>query len=159
MFSGGGGQDAAQGQVPDRSVPVAARANQSGRTLDWALARHYTVRSGRTTRVDERLLAPAALNGRLVDESGTPVPGADVGPLLLDTAGGFWTTTGPDGRYQFDKLPPGEVVVGFTAPDGRSQWAYQKASFEQADRFTLALGGVTTVDEALLPLPAGASRN
>jgi hypothetical protein len=130
----------------------------SPRTLDWAQARHYTVRSGRTTRVHERLLPPATLTGRLVDNSGTPVAGAQVDLQLLATAGEVWTSTGPDGRYLFDKLPPGDIVVGFIAPDGREQWAHQKASAAEADVITLSLGTVITVDETLLPLAARISR-
>jgi hypothetical protein len=50
----------------------------SPRTLDRTQARHYAVRSGHITRVSERLLPPARLGGRLADESGTPVAGAQV---------------------------------------------------------------------------------
>ncbi|MEV4703031.1 carboxypeptidase-like regulatory domain-containing protein [Actinoplanes sp. NPDC049316] len=129
----------------------------SRRTLDWAKAEKYTVRSGHTTRVDERLLAPAVLTGRLVDESGTPVAGASVTVSMLATAGEATATTGADGRYLLDTMPPGEVVVGFTTADGHEQWAYQKRSMETADRITLRLGTVTTVNDKLLPpIPAGA---
>ena len=123
----------------------------SPRTLDWTLARRYSVTSGRTTRVDERLLAPAVLTGRLFDESGLPVAGARVDVAIVATAGAVWTTTGPDGRYQFATMPPGDVTVGFTAPDGREQWAHQKISGAEADLIMLSLGSVTTVDETLLP--------
>jgi len=128
----------------------------SPRTLDPSEARLYTVRSGRTTRVNERLLAPAVLVGRLVDESGTPVAGAQVIVAITATAGEARTTTGPDGRYRFEALPPGDVTVGFIAPDGREQWAYQETSPAEADLITLSLGTVTTVDEMLLPLTAAA---
>ncbi|WP_199509718.1 carboxypeptidase-like regulatory domain-containing protein [Nucisporomicrobium flavum] len=129
----------------------------SRRTLEWAQAEHYTVTSGRTTRVDERLLPPAVLTGRLTDESGTPVADAGVEVTMVATASTARTTTGADGRYLFEALPPGEVVVGFTASGGRSQWAYQKRSMSDADLFTLHLGTVTTVDDTLLPaIPDGA---
>lgn len=124
----------------------------SPRVLDYALARRYTVRSGRTTRVDERLLTPATLTGRLVDEFGAPVAGASVLVAQVETAGEVWGTTGSDGRYRFDTMPPGNVKVGFTAPDGRERWAYHKASYTEADLIALSLGTVTTVDETLLPL-------
>ena len=128
----------------------------SRRTLDPSEARLYTVTSGRTTRVNERLLAPAVLAGRLVDQSGTPVAGAEVVVAFIATAGEARTTTGPDGRYRFEALPPGEVTVGFRTPDGRQQWAYQKTSPAEADLITLSLGTVTTVDDMLLPLTAAA---
>jgi hypothetical protein len=66
-------------------------------TLDWALSRHYTVRSGRTTRADERLLSPATLNGRLVDESGTPagaLPDASPETILRKSFGWFVAAMG-----------------------------------------------------------------
>ncbi|MET0417184.1 MAG: carboxypeptidase-like regulatory domain-containing protein [Actinoplanes sp.] len=97
---------------------------------------------------------PATIAGRLVDEQAAPVAGAQVRLLLLATAGEERVTTGPDGRFQFDRLPPGDVLVAFTAPDGREQWAFQKATAEDADRITLSLGEVTTINEALLPLTA-----
>jgi protocatechuate 3,4-dioxygenase beta subunit len=99
-------------------------------------------------------LTPATLTGRLVDEHGTPVAGTGVDLLLVATAGEVSTTTGPDGRYTFDTLPPGDVGVGFTALHGRVQLEHQKASAGEADEFTLSLGTVTTVDETLLPLAA-----
>ncbi|GAA0804738.1 carboxypeptidase-like regulatory domain-containing protein [Spirilliplanes yamanashiensis] len=130
----------------------------SPRTLDRAQARQYTVTSGRVTRVSERLLPPAVLTGRLVDESGNPVAGAQVGVSIAATAGFASATTGPDGRYRLDTMPPGDVTILFTTPDGREQWAHQKTSSDQADLFTLALGTITTVDETLLPLTSPALR-
>jgi hypothetical protein len=123
----------------------------SRQALESARAQLCTVKSGRTTRVNEQLLAPATLSGRLLDESGTPVSGAQVELLIINTARSVWTSTDADGRYTFTTLPPGPVMVGFTAPDGRTQWAYQKTSPGEADQFTLALGTVTKVDETLLP--------
>jgi protocatechuate 3,4-dioxygenase beta subunit len=130
----------------------------SPRTLDRTQARHYTVRSGHITRLDERLLPPAILTGRLVDESGTPGAGARVDVGIVATAGEASTTTGPDGRYRLATMPPGDVVVGFTTTAGREQWAHQKTSANEADRITLSLGTVTTVDETLLPFTAVAGR-
>lgn len=123
----------------------------SRQTLDATQARRYAVRSGRTTRVNEQLLTPATLSGRLVDESGTPVAGAQVYVDLLDSAGVATTSTDVNGRYAITTLPPGPVTVKFTAPDGRVQWAHQKTSAAEAEQFTLVLGTVTTVDETLLP--------
>ena len=128
----------------------------SRRTLVRSEARIYTVRSGRTTRVNERLLPPAVLVGRLVDEAGTPVAGAQVVVAVTATAGEARTTTGSDGRYRFETLPPGDVTVGFRTADGREQWAYQKTSPAEADLITLSLGTVTTVDDTLLPRTAAA---
>jgi protocatechuate 3,4-dioxygenase beta subunit len=131
----------------------------SPRTLDWAQAQHYTVVPGGTTRVDETLLPPAVLIGRLVDEAGVPVTGARVDVDIVATAGTAWTTTGADGRYRLDTMPPGDVMVGFTTAAGRKQWAHQKTSAAEADLIALSLDTVTTVDETLLPLVVGARRS
>lgn len=124
----------------------------SPRTLVWSEAMPYTVTTGRTTRVDERLIAPAVLTGRLVDETGAPVAGAQVYVNIAATAGAAETVTGPDGSYRFDAMPPGIVVVGFHTLDGRQQWAFQKLVGDEADLITLTLGVVTTVDDTLLPV-------
>lgn len=121
-------------------------------TVDRGLARHYTIRSGRTLRVSDRLLAAATLAGRLTDAAGAPVAGADVHFISTATAFEFVTTTDADGRYRFEKQNPGDIKVWFRLADGREQWAHQKLSYDEAETFTLALGAVTTVDEQLLPL-------
>ncbi|AGL16925.1 collagen binding domain-containing protein [Actinoplanes sp. N902-109] len=128
----------------------------SPRTLAWDQARVYTVTAGRATRIDERLLAPAMLTGRLTDQSGRPVADARVSVSILATASSAETTTAADGTYRLATMPPGDVVVGFQAPDGRRQWAYGKRAGSQANRISLALGTVTTVDDTLLPaIPPG----
>jgi carboxypeptidase family protein len=122
-------------------------------TLDRAAARHYTVRSGHTLRVDDRLLPAASLTGRLVDSAGAPVAAAQVS-FLTDYAFEVTTTTDADGRYRFDKLLPEAVKVVFHTADGQEQWAYQQLSYADATTFTLASGAVTTVNDQLLPVPA-----
>ncbi len=119
-------------------------------TVDQEQARHYTVGSGRTLRVNDRLLPAASLTGRLVDAAGAPVVAANV-RFLTDTAFELSTTTDADGRYSFDKLTPWTVKVAFRTADGRQQWAHQKLTYEDATEFKLSLGTVTTVDDALLP--------
>ncbi|WP_306215262.1 MSCRAMM family protein [Actinoplanes sp. RD1] len=123
-------------------------------TLDRDQAGRYTVAPGATTRIDEQLFTPAVLTGRLLDANGTPVAGAAVSVDILATASVAETTTGPDGTYRIGAMAAGEVVVGFTSPDGRRQWAYRKTSFDTADHITLTLGTVTTVDDTLLPAVA-----
>ena len=120
-------------------------------TVDQAQARHYTVVSGRTLRVNDQLLPAASLTGRLVDAAGAPVAGANVSFVYTETAHELATTTDGDGRYRFDKVSPGPVKVRFTAADGRQQWAHQKLSWDEAEEFVLELGAVTTVNDTLLP--------
>ncbi|MBU2662330.1 carboxypeptidase-like regulatory domain-containing protein [Actinoplanes bogorensis] len=121
-------------------------------TTDSEQARHFPVASGRTVRVNDRLLTAATLTGRLTDAAGAPVAGASV-RFLTETAFELQTTTDADGRYQFDKLSPWRVKVAFRAADEDAveQWAYQKLSYDEADEVALSLGTVTTVDNVLLP--------
>ena len=74
-------------------------------------------------------LAPiaSAITGEVVDPAGAPVAGVVVSLLLGDqtdfsrgeAGGGF--TTGADGRYRFEDLPPGRYLVGIDIyRDGRS---------------------------------------
>ncbi|MCO8270930.1 carboxypeptidase-like regulatory domain-containing protein [Actinoplanes sp. TRM 88003] len=120
-------------------------------TTDQQQARHYTVASGQNVRVNDRFLQAASLTGRLVDAAGAPVGSATVRFIYTETAFELQTTTDADGRYTFDKLNPGPIKVAFRTADGRSQYAYQAAGYDQATEFTLALGTVTTVDDTLLP--------
>ncbi|WP_433360572.1 carboxypeptidase-like regulatory domain-containing protein [Actinoplanes sp. CA-142083] len=124
----------------------------SPRTLDRTQARHYTVRSGRTLRVDDQLLAAASLTGRLTDATGAPAAGAQVHFIDTTTAYELVSTTDADGRYRFEKLSPAEIKVWFRTADGQEQWAHQALSYDEAATFTLSLGAVTTVDDQLLPL-------
>jgi protocatechuate 3,4-dioxygenase beta subunit len=121
-------------------------------TADRAQAQRYTVRSGRTLHVDDRLLPAASLTGQLVDAAGAPVAAAQVHIVTMNAVD-LQTATDVDGRYRLDKLAPGDVKVYFRTADGREQWAYQKLSYDEADTVTLSLGTVTTVNDALLPLP------
>ena len=117
-------------------------------TVDQSQAAHFTVRSGRTLRVDDRLLPAPALTGRLVDAAGAPVADAQV-RFLSDTASELTTTTDADGRYRFDKLAAGSVRVSFRTTDNRVQWAYQALSYNEAADIPLAVGTVATVDDQL----------
>jgi len=53
---------------------------------------------------------PAAVNGRVVRQDGTALPGVMV--LLKETGAVAWTTA--DGTYRFDKIHPGRCTLVFT---------------------------------------------
>jgi len=118
-------------------------------TVDRSSARHFTVGSGHTIRVNDRLLPAASLSGRLVDAAGAPVVGAQVHYLTMN-ASEQATTTDAAGNYSFTKLNPGDIKVYFVTADGVTQWAYQAQSYDEATTFTLTLGQTTTVDDQLL---------
>jgi protocatechuate 3,4-dioxygenase beta subunit len=118
-------------------------------TIDQQRARHYKVASGQRVRVNDRFLQAATLTGRLVDAAGAPVAAATVSYYNTQTAFEQQTTTDANGHYTFAKLNPGTVKVSFRTTDGRRQYAYQAATYDEATEFTLTLGTVTTVNDTL----------
>ena len=56
-----------------------------------------------------------ALTGRVTDASGTVVANATVTATSVDTGQARSATTGTDGTYKFDLLPPGHYQVKFEA--------------------------------------------
>jgi hypothetical protein len=67
--------------------------------------------NGADTVQDVQLAARSRLAGTARTADGRPVPDARV--ALLDTEGNVATvtTTGPDGGYSFEDLPPGDYTV------------------------------------------------
>ena len=57
-----------------------------------------------------------ALAGTVTDPSGRSVPSATVTVTNLGTGQTRTATTGPDGDYKFELLPPGNYKVSFSAP-------------------------------------------
>lgn len=100
---------------------------------------------------EEHALATGAIGGRLTGADGSPVAGSwvSVGDELGNVSGG---PTDADGRYQVAGLPvEGRYTVGFGALHGVTQWAHDSLTEAGAQRFTVAEGQTTTVDERLRP--------
>jgi len=57
-----------------------------------------------------------ALAGTVTDPSGRSVPNATITLTNLGTGQARTATTGPDGDYKFELLPPGSYKVSFSAP-------------------------------------------
>ncbi|MEU4237715.1 carboxypeptidase-like regulatory domain-containing protein [Actinoplanes sp. NPDC026619] len=114
-------------------------------------ATRYAVGAGRTVRVSNKLLAAATLTGTLTDVAGAPVAGAQVNYIDMN-AGSVSATTDAAGHYTIDKLAPGDFKVYFLTSQGQLQWAYQALGYDEAETFTLPLGGTATVDDQLLPI-------
>ena len=57
----------------------------------------------------------SALSGTITDPSGAAVPGVTVTITSNETAQTRSTTTGPDGVYKFNLLPPGSYKIRFAA--------------------------------------------
>jgi len=109
----------------------------------------FAVTLGATTTVDEQFLATGAISGRLT-RGGAPVAGYQVAIESADGPNSGFAITDADGRYRLEALP-GPYVVSFRgANNGLTQWAHQKIQFATADRFTVAPGADTIVDDELL---------
>jgi hypothetical protein len=125
-------------------------------TTDRDAATRYSVRAGRTRHVNNRLLPGATVTGTLTGVAGAPVAGAQVTYNDMN-AGAVSATTDAAGHYTIDKLAPGDFKVSFRTTEGQLQWAYQALTYDEADTFTLPLGGSVTVSDQLLPVPATVS--
>ncbi|MFC5290891.1 SdrD B-like domain-containing protein [Actinokineospora guangxiensis] len=58
----------------------------------------------------------ASISGRVVDDAGNPIPGAEV--VLTGPNGSTTATTDAEGNYTFSDLPPGAYTVTETQPPG-----------------------------------------
>lgn len=89
------------------------------------------VEDGRSCEIELPLLEPASLQGRVVDSEGNGLRGWTLTfwrgtqprrPLLLDPWGGILsTTTGADGIFAVDGLPPGDLCLRIEDPRWRAQ--------------------------------------
>lgn len=64
-----------------------------------------------TTSVMAQVAATGVLTGTISDSSGVKVTNAKVTATSADTGRAQTTTTGADGSYRFDQLPPGSYVL------------------------------------------------
>jgi RNA polymerase sigma-70 factor (ECF subfamily) len=70
------------------------------------------VQAGRTSERDVWLTSGVALAGRVLNDRGEPVAGADVEIGGDHTELGSWTRTASDGSFRFEDLEPGTIEVG-----------------------------------------------
>ena len=90
-------------------VRVVAKGYQPARAGGIAVEEGQT-RSG----VEVRLSRGATLHGRVIEaKSGRPVPGVEVG----DESALYSATTGADGAFEIEGLPPGKVRVTANSPE------------------------------------------
>lgn len=125
-------------------------------TTQWAYQRHsfdtadaVTVTAGQVTTVDDVLLSPGTIAGRLIDSNGEPVPDAEVNANSVDGSSYAYGRTDTDGRYAIE-VGPADYQIQFRV-DGGEQWAYGRDSQADAAVFTLPAGGTVVVDETLRP--------
>lgn len=102
------------------------------------------------------LAAPAyaeetgTISGQVVDSKGEPAWHTTVDVFF--TSGMYFDSAfvEHDGAYTVGDLRPGDYKLKFRSSTG-SQYAHQKATFAEAQTFTVTAGQTTTVDETLLP--------
>jgi hypothetical protein len=109
-----------------------------------------TVVNGETTALDEQLLPTGTIRGRFTNQ-GEPIADANVEVFDPTTGDSKSSPTGPDGEYELH-VWPGTYVVRFDRSSGTLvQYAHQKRTEGEADRFPVAAGEVVVVDEEALP--------
>jgi hypothetical protein len=97
--------------------------------------------------------ATGSVTGTLVD-GGTPVADASVRLIVVSGGSGLPSTeTDDEGRFRFDDVQPGTYTLRFDMPGGGFVWQYHPGvtDLAAATPFTVAAGGVVTVDEAVIP--------
>ncbi|GAB3865680.1 carboxypeptidase regulatory-like domain-containing protein [Dactylosporangium cerinum] len=126
----------------------------SGGKRTFATADTVTVADGQAVTVEEHALPAGSIGGRLTASDGTPVAGSWV--TVTDELGNATNgTTDADGRYRVDGLPAaGRFTVGFGAAHAVTVWAHGSLTEVGAQRFAVAEGQTTTVDESLPPTGA-----
>ena len=116
---------------------------------DFGDADPIAVVNGETTALDEQLLPTGTIRGRFTRQ-GEPIADANVEAFDPTTGDSKSTSTGPDGEYEF-QVWPGTYVVRFDRSEGTLvQYAHQKRTEREADRFPVAAGDEVVVDEEAL---------
>ncbi|MEV7228561.1 carboxypeptidase-like regulatory domain-containing protein [Polymorphospora sp. NPDC051019] len=118
-------------------------------------AAEITVTAGTTTVVNDSLLAPGTITGRLTDETGAPLAGVWVSAQGSD--GSLGANTGLDGRYSISLLP-GTYQVELYLGSGFTQWIPQQEHQHDAQVFTVEPGGTVVADDTVAPTGSIAGR-
>jgi hypothetical protein len=120
--------------------------------VDVAKAATFPVAAGATVVVDDTILPSGRVAGRLVENDGKPAAHAQVFLSGIDVPESLSTTTGSDGVYHLDFIPPGHYTVQFTSADfSRGQWAYHTIDRRKATAVKVQVDQTTTVNDRFLP--------
>ncbi|MGE5828772.1 MAG: carboxypeptidase regulatory-like domain-containing protein, partial [Micromonosporaceae bacterium] len=111
----------------------------------------FAVTVGSLTTVDETLIATGTIRGRFTS-GGQGVGGVFISVEPVDSGGGSVSgSTDVDGNFELSTLP-GSYRVRFQQPNGLSQYAHEKRSFDEADIYPVTGGGEIVInEEALTP--------
>jgi 5-hydroxyisourate hydrolase-like protein (transthyretin family) len=121
----------------------------AGGAAEYEKAKIFTIKAGAITTVADKLPALGIFEGRLVDQTGAPVPSTRVAARELENWDATDADTDEDGRWKL-AVAPAEYTINFDI-DGRRQWVKGTRDEQAAARFTIAAGQTVSVDETLLP--------
>jgi large repetitive protein len=104
--------------------------------------------------------APASLSGKVVDPAGNPISGVTITLTGTDINGkpvSKTVTTGIDGTWTFDKLPPGDYKITETQPNGYTSGTNTPGTAGgtvSGDTFTVTVGaGITGTGYVYVDVP------
>jgi hypothetical protein len=148
----------ADGRYEVQSVPVgkvkvsfdAGHEQWANGKLDFETATVFTVTSGGTTTVDEKLLPTGTITGKFTVPNSDQLPSTQVTAEEVTSGRMSYGTLDDEGRYAIDALP-GQYTVEFRLENAR-QYAPQARTAEDAAKFTVVAGESVTVDDTLLPV-------
>lgn len=95
-----------------------------------------------TFNVNAQDLDTVTISGRITDQNGAVLPGAEIQATLIKTSRRRTTTTDAEGRYRLIQLEPGTYVVRFSFPGFASQ---------EFTNVTTVSGQSLQLDATLLP--------
>ncbi|WP_327007739.1 carboxypeptidase-like regulatory domain-containing protein [Dactylosporangium sp. NBC_01737] len=107
----------------------------------------FAVGAGATVAVDEQLLPLGTVNGRMLDQDGTPAP---VSVTVYDAATQDTAATASssaDGRFEV-LVPAGDYKVSYLVNGQSTQWSGGKRSFDTAATVTGATGSTACTSAA-----------
>ncbi|BCJ71244.1 hypothetical protein CS0771_07880 [Catellatospora sp. IY07-71] len=84
--------------------------------------------------------------GKIVDDAGRPILTSV--SIMNGTTVVHTGHSGPDGRYRFTNVRPGEFTLSF-GTGGPTQYAFHRLTAAEADRYSVAPGAELTVDQEL----------
>jgi hypothetical protein len=117
-------------------------------TTSWSEAEIFSVGPGETVVVNDQLLTPGVITGRLIDADGDGVEDAAVYAEPDDEGSWGFTWTDEDGEFSL-AVAPGQYRVAFNH-QGLYQYAFGTMSWSEAEVFTVAAGESITVNDTLI---------
>ena len=135
------------------SAPGHIDTYYDGQPYSWAATLVAVSNGVETTGINIQLPEGGKISGKITDLLGTPIAGAQVYANQSTGYGSGYASTGPDGNYLIDKLPPGNDYKVSAYAAGHLERFYGGAGDWSTATLVTVSGGIETtgIDIALPP--------